>query len=83
MHINWKLRLQNKATLAALVASVVSLVYIIFGIVGFVPSITENQIMDLAAAILNALALMGVVIDPTTAGVSDSERAMLYEQPKQ
>lgn len=82
MKINWKLRLQNKATLAALIASVVSLVYIVLGIVGVVPSITESQVMDLAAAILNALTLLGVVVDPTTAGMNDSERAMMYEQPK-
>ena len=28
------------------------------------------------------LAIMGVVNDPTTSGISDSERAMTYETPK-
>lgn len=79
--INWKLRLQNKTTLAALIASAVSLVYIVLGVVGVVPSITENQVMDLVAAVLNALTLLGVVVDPTTAGMSDSERAMGYDKP--
>lgn len=81
MKINWKLRLQNKTTLAALVASVVSLVYLVLGVLGIVPSVTESQVMDIAAAILHALTLLGVVVDPTTAGMSDSDRAMGYEQP--
>lgn len=80
MAINWKLRLKNKTTLMALVAALVSLVYIILGIVGVVPAVTENQIMDVVAAILNGLVLLGVVVDPTTAGVGDSERALDYQE---
>lgn len=81
MKINWKLRLKNKTTLLALVAGVVSLVYIVLGILGIVPPVAEDQIMEIVAAILNALALLGVVVDPTTSGVNDSERAMDYQEP--
>lgn len=81
MKINWKLRLKNRATLAALIASAVSLAYILLGIFGIMPSVTESQVMDLAAAVLNALTLMGVLIDPTTEGLEDSERALGYDAP--
>lgn len=81
MKINWKLRLKNRATLAALIASAVSLSYILLGIFDIVPSVTESQVTDLAAAILNALTLMGVLIDPTTEGLEDSERALCYDAP--
>lgn len=76
LHINWRLRLKNKTTLTALVAGVVSLVYIVLGIVGVVPPVTENEVMDIVAAIMHALVLLGVVVDPTTAGWDDSERAL-------
>lgn len=81
MKINWKLRLQNKTTLLALIASAVSLVYIVLGIAGIVPSITESEVMDVVAAILNALTLLGVVVDPTTAGIGDSDLARSYSKP--
>ena len=63
MKINWKLRIKNKTTLAALFAAIVSLVYIILGVLGITPSVTENEVMDILAAILNALTLLGVVVD--------------------
>lgn len=81
MKINWKLRLRNKTTLTALVASAISLAYIVLGIFDIVPGVTQSQLTDLAAAALNALVLLGVVVDPTTDGVSDSTRALGYTEP--
>lgn len=81
MKINWKLRLRNKTTLTALVASAISLAYIVLGIFDIVPGVTQSQLTDLAAAALNALVLLGVVVDPTTDGVSDSMRALGYTEP--
>ena len=81
MKINWKLRLQNKTTLTALVAAAVNLGYILLGIAGIVPPVTEHQVTDLAAMVLNMLVLLGVVVDPTTAGLQDSDRALCYDCP--
>ena len=80
MKINWKLRLKNKTTLCALIAAVVSLVYIVLGIVGITPAVSENDVMEVAAAVLNGLTLLGVVVDPTTAGMGDSQRALEYKE---
>ena len=82
MKINWKLRLKNKATLAALAACVVAFIYQAIGIVGIIPPVAESDVLSLIGIVINLLVAVGVVIDPTTDGVSDSERAMGYNEPR-
>ena len=82
MNINWKLRLQNKATLAALITTVVTLVYQVLGIFGVVPAISQDVVISSVGILLNLLVTLGVLIDPTTAGISDSKQAMTYENPR-
>ena len=79
--INWKLRFQNKTTLTALVLVVISAVYKILNLIGIVPSIERQQIIDICTIIIDLLALLGIIMDPTTEGVADSARAMGYEEP--
>lgn len=81
MKINWRLRLKNKATLTALAAAVLSLVYILLDVFDVVPRVTQSEVMECIAAGLNVLALVGVITDPTTEGISDSERALHYTEP--
>lgn len=83
MKINWKLRLQNKTTLLALIGAIVALVYQILGIFEIVPAASEDSVISAAAVIINLLVALGVVVDPTTSGVSDSTRALCYECPKE
>ena len=80
--MNWKLRLKNKTTLAALVAAVVTLVYQILGIAGVVPAVSSEQVINWIGLLLNILVTLGVLVDPTTAGISDSEQAKKYYAPK-
>ncbi len=79
--INWKLRLQNKATLVTLIGGLVALVYQILALVGVTPKVSESDLINLVGMIINLLVLLGIVVDPTTAGVSDSPRAMDYAAP--
>ncbi len=81
MKINWKLRLQNKATLTAIVVSIISLVYQVLGLFDIVPPISENELINISGMVINLLVLLGIVVDPTTSGVEDSNRAMNYEVP--
>lgn len=81
MKINWKLRLQNKATLTAIVLSLISLIYQVLGLFDIIPPISESEVVNIVGMIINLLVLLGVVIDPTTEGVDDSIRAMNYEEP--
>ena len=82
MKINWKLRLQNKATLAAIVAAIIALVYQVLGLIGVVPAVSQDAVMQTASMVINLLVLLGIVVDPTTAGTSDSEQAMEYNEPR-
>lgn len=79
--INWKLRLQNKATLWAILSLVVSMVYRILDAVGVIPTFSQDFILEIIANVLTLLGLLGVIVDPTTDGVADSQRAMGYEWP--
>jgi phi LC3 family holin len=79
--MNWKLRFKNKATLIAIVAAAVAFVYQILGILHIVPPITEEQVMQVLGIIINILVGLGILVDPTTAGIGDSARAMTYSEP--
>lgn len=81
MKMNLKLRLKNKATLAALIAAAVAFIYQILGIVGVVPAVAQNDVLQAVGIILNLLAALGIITDPTTAGVGDSARALTYNAP--
>jgi phi LC3 family holin len=79
MKLNWKLRIKNKVTLTAIIAGVLSLIYTVLGFFGIVPSVTESMMMDTAYIIIDLLVLVGIVVDPTTPGTDDSDRALSYE----
>ncbi len=81
MRINWKLRLKNKTTFAALVACVVTFVYQILGIFHIVTAISEAEVIQIISVILNLLAALGILVDPTTEGTNDSPRALTYSRP--
>ena len=78
MKINIKVRLRNKAFVISMVALVVSFVNKVISLFDIVPSVSEVQILDAADFFINILAFLGVLVDPTTKGVSDSDRAMTY-----
>lgn len=80
--MNWKLRLQNKATLTTLILAVVAFVYQILGLFGVVPAISQNDLINLIGLVINVLVTLGIVVDPTTSGVTDSAQAMTYTEPK-
>ena len=82
MKINWKLRLQNKTTLLAIAAAGIALVYQVLGLIGVVPAVSQDAVMQTASMVINLLVLLGIVVDPTTAGASDSTQALEYDEPR-
>lgn len=74
--INFKLRLQNKATLVALISAV----FIMLRQFGL--EIPHN-IQDGVNTLLNIVVILGIVVDPTTKGVADSEQALNYNEPRE
>lgn len=82
MNINWKLRLTNKVTLTALASAFVVFVFSLMGAFGVVPTITQEEVMNAVNAVLAMLCALGIVVDPTTQGASDSAQAMTYDTNK-
>lgn len=82
MKINWKVRFKNKTWLITFLITILAFVYQILGMFDIVPPITQDMATQLVTIVINMLVAIGVVIDPTTAGTSDSEDALKYEEPK-
>lgn len=84
MKINWKVRIKNKMFWLALIPALLLLVQAVAAVFGY--ELHIEAIGDKLTAVINALfavlAILGVVADPTTAGVSDSKQAMEYEKPR-
>lgn len=76
MKINWKLRLQSKYFWVALI----SLIVLLTQQLGF--DIFPKNWEEVLNTVLSILILLGVINDPTTAGISDSDQAMDYLVPK-
>ena len=83
MDINWKLRLQNKATLTALLLAGVEFAYQGLGILGITPAVSQDGATNVVAIVVNVLLALGIVVDPTTSGIGDSQDALLYDEPKE
>ena len=82
--INWKVRLKNKTFLLTAVPAVLLLasqVLKLFGVEWDYTGLAE-QLTAIVGTIFAILALLGVVNDPTTQGVGDSQQALTYETPK-
>ena len=82
MKINWILRLKNRTTLTALIGIVVTAGFQIAQLFGLNLTVSQEQIMTIVEFVLTLLAGIGIITDPTTAGISDSKQAMEYTEPK-
>lgn len=81
MKVNWKVRFRNRTWITTFICTVISLIYIILDLFGVIPEMSETAALHLATLVLTLLSLIGVVIDPTTEGIGDSERAQGYSVP--
>ena len=43
----------------------------------------QQQILDIVNAAFAVLAVLGIVTDPTTKGIGDSQQALTYNKPKE
>ena len=84
MKINWTVRLKNKTFWLALIPALLLLAQVVAAVFGY--ELHIDALGDKLTAVINALfavlAILGVVTDPTTAGVSDSKQAMEYTAPR-
>ena len=81
MKINWKVRLQKKSFWVSLIALLLVLANQVAEFFGYDITVYNDQITALSETILGILALLGIIVDPTTQGLSDSKRALTYKKP--
>lgn len=84
MRINWKVRIRSRqfwlGVVGALGAFALSVANAL-GVGGSASPLVE-AIEGAASAALTVLALLGVVVDPTTEGMGDSEQVLQYGHTK-
>lgn len=85
MGINLKVRAKNPSFWLALVPAVLLLVQVCAAPFGYEWDFTvlNQQLAAIVNAVFGVLAILGVVTDPTTKGICDSEQAMGYDCPKE
>ena len=93
MKINWKVRIKSPQFWIGLLGVVASPVLAYYGLsyadmttwesIGSVLQQFFTNPFLIGTAVMAALSFVGVLTDPTTKGVSDSEQAMEYEKPKE
>ncbi len=85
MKINWTVRLRNKAFWVSLIPALLLLVQVVAGVFGFMLDLGDlgNKLLAVVNAVFAVLTILGVVTDPTTAGMSDSKQALSYQAPKE
>jgi len=82
--INWKVRIKNKVFWLTFIPALLLLIQAIAAVFGYSLDFTDLQqkIINVVEALFAVLAILGIVTDPTTAGVGDSNLAMTYQKPK-
>lgn len=83
--INWKVRIKNKVFWLSIIPAILLLIQAVAAVFGFTLDFTDlsAKLVAVVEAAFVVLAILGIVADPTTTGMSDSQLAMTYEKPKE
>lgn len=83
--INWRVRIKNRNFWITLIPAILLLVQVIAAVFNYTLDLGQlnGKLLDIVNAIFVILAILGIVTDPTTAGIRDSEQAMTYVKPKE
>ncbi len=76
--INWMVRIQNKAFWLSLLPAVMLLIQVVAAVFGYQLDLGElgNRLLAVVNALFAVLAVLGVITDPTTSGVCDSDNVL-------
>ena len=82
--INWKVRVKNKNFWITLIPAILLLIQVVAAVFGLKLDLGElgNKLIAVVNAAFTVLTILGIVTDPTTSGIGDSEQAMTYNTPK-
>lgn len=75
-NLNLKIRLKNKTFIVTMMTTVIAFVYQLLAQFEIVPKVTQDQTLQVVMLVVNILAGLGILVDPTTDGVKDSERVL-------
>ena len=84
MKINWTVRLKNKAFWVAIIPAMLMLIQVVASLLGFTLDLGAlgDKLLAAIEAVFLVLGIIGIVNDPTTATLADSDQAMTYTEPK-
>ena len=83
--INWRVRIKNRNFWITLIPGILLLVQVIAAVFNYTLDLGQlgTKLLEVVNALFAVLAILGIVTDPTTAGIRDSEQAMTYVKPKE
>ena len=83
MKINWTVRIKNKNFWIAIIPAALLLIQVVASVFGYTIDMGDmgNKLLAVVNAVFGFLSILGIVNDPTTATLSDSERALGYSEP--
>ncbi len=83
--INWTVRFRNKQFWLSIIPAVLLLVQVVAGVFGYQLNLGKlgDQLLSVVNAVFGVLTILGIVIDPTTKGINDSDQALSYIHPKE
>jgi len=81
--INWMVRIKNKQFWMSLIPALALVVQAVAAVFGWELDFSSliGKLLAVVDAVFALLVILGIVVDPTTAGVGDSKRALGYEEP--
>ena len=83
MKINWLVRIKNKAFWLAVIPALAMVAQAVAALFGYTIDLGTwvGKLQAVVNAVFALLAILGIVVDPTTNGIEDSNRAMSYTEP--
>lgn len=84
MNINWRVRFKNKIFWTTLIPAVLLVIQSVAAVFGFTLDFGDlgNKLLAVVESVFVVLGILGIVVDHTTSGISDSSKAMTYTEPK-
>ena len=82
--INWRVRIKNKWFWMTIIPLILLLIQQVAAILGYTLDFEQiqTQILAVVETVFLILGVLGVAVDMTTKGISDSDRAMSYDEPQ-
>lgn len=85
MKINWNVRIKNKVFWIAVIPAAILFIQAVTNVFGYALDLSwlSDRLIEVVKAAFSLLAVLGIVTDPTTSGMSDSAQALTYTEPKE